>query len=233
MISTNASHFPVIFTIDSGTIRFQKNLDTNVSVPITGSFQKIQSFFEQDQQGVFYLGANPIIIILRKGGAYFAKGFPEYLNLGYGIISSVMDYYNKLDPIWKNLRPFSLILLLIFSMPIFLAVLFISFLLARSITSNIEQIAQATRKIAEGKLDTRVELNSRDEIGDLATNFNKMAISLKRANEQIKRMERFEAWQEMAKKLAHEIKNPLTPIKLSAERLLMRSIINPMTFRRF
>src|SRR6185436_924569 len=65
-------------------------------------------------------------------------------------------------------------------------------------------------------LDARVDTRSADELGILARSFNKMAADLESSREQLIRAEKDAAWREMARQVAHEIKNPLTPIRLSA-----------------
>jgi signal transduction histidine kinase len=93
---------------------------------------------------------------------------------------------------------------------------FISFLL----TKQLRNLRLATKSIAEGNLDIRLNPLSHDEIGDLERAFNEMASELKQKREEVKQAERELAWKEMAKQVAHEIKNPLTPMKLSVQHLL-------------
>ena len=87
--------------------------------------------------------------------------------------------------------------------------------LSHRFTRPILELQQHTRRIAAGDLDTQVEVNSRDELGELADSFNKMTKELKENREQLVRAEKESAWREMARQVAHEIKNPLTPISLS------------------
>jgi nitrogen fixation/metabolism regulation signal transduction histidine kinase len=73
--------------------------------------------------------------------------------------------------------------------------------------------------VAEGDLDTRVHIRVRDEMGDLARSFNEMVRQIKGSRERIAYLEKIGAWQEIARRLAHEIKNPLTPIQLAVQQL--------------
>jgi two-component system, NtrC family, nitrogen regulation sensor histidine kinase NtrY len=91
--------------------------------------------------------------------------------------------------------------------------------IARRTTRRVSILAGATRRVAEGDLDTRVVLRSRDEIGDLAGAFNEMVGQLKESRERIAYLERVGAWQDIARRLAHEIKNPLTPIQLAVQQI--------------
>ncbi len=91
--------------------------------------------------------------------------------------------------------------------------------LARRITRPVAALTQATGRVARGELTARVHLRASGEIGQLVHAFNTMTEDLKRATEQLIASERIAAWQEVARRLAHEIKNPLTPIKMSLETL--------------
>ena len=78
---------------------------------------------------------------------------------------------------------------------------------------------RATRRIARGHLDARIAATSSDELRRLVEDFNEMAGELQRQRRELERTQRLEAWAEMARQVAHEIKNPLTPIQLNAEHL--------------
>jgi signal transduction histidine kinase len=91
--------------------------------------------------------------------------------------------------------------------------------LARRISDPIRQLTEATRRIAQGDLATRVRSTSQDELQRLVESFNQMAGDLDRQRRDLERSNRLAAWAEMARQVAHEVKNPLTPIQLSAEHL--------------
>jgi nitrogen fixation/metabolism regulation signal transduction histidine kinase len=82
---------------------------------------------------------------------------------------------------------------------------------------RIAALASATRPVAEGDLTVRVDANGRDEIADLARSFNQMLEQLGKSRARIEFLKRVGEWQQMARRLAHEIKNPLTPIQLAVE----------------
>jgi nitrogen fixation/metabolism regulation signal transduction histidine kinase len=89
---------------------------------------------------------------------------------------------------------------------------------ARRITRPVRELAQGAAAIARGELDVRLEhVRRRDELWDLVGSFNSMAAELERSKEQLVRTERIAAWREIARRLAHEIKNPLQPIQMSIE----------------
>ncbi len=88
---------------------------------------------------------------------------------------------------------------------------------AERIADPVNRLTRATRRIARGDLDARVVSTSSDELRRLVEDFNRMAAELKQQRATLERTQRLEAWAEMARQVAHEIKNPLTPIQLSAE----------------
>ena len=91
--------------------------------------------------------------------------------------------------------------------------------MAERIADPVRRLTRATRRIAQGDFDERIAVRSSDELRRLVDAFNSMAAELKAQRAQLERTHRLEAWAEMARQVAHEIKNPLTPIQLSAEHL--------------
>jgi signal transduction histidine kinase len=91
--------------------------------------------------------------------------------------------------------------------------------MAERIADPVRRLTIATRRIARGDFDERIAVRSADELRRLVDAFNSMAAELKAQRAQLERTHRLEAWAEMARQVAHEIKNPLTPIQLSAEHL--------------
>ena len=91
--------------------------------------------------------------------------------------------------------------------------------LAERIADPVNRLTRATRRIARGDLDARVATTSSDELRRLVHDFNSMAGELQRQQHALERTHRLEAWAEMARQVAHDIKNPLTPIQLHAEHL--------------
>lgn len=91
--------------------------------------------------------------------------------------------------------------------------------LARSVTKPILSLVAGTKEVATGNLDYRVEVKGKDEIALLVDSFNSMTGQLKASREKLLMAERLAAWRDVARRIAHEIKNPLTPIQLSMYRL--------------
>jgi nitrogen fixation/metabolism regulation signal transduction histidine kinase len=91
--------------------------------------------------------------------------------------------------------------------------------MARRISGPIQELTRATRRIAQGDLEARVEATSQDELRRLVEAFNQMGRDLHAQRRDLERSNRLAAWADMARQVAHEVKNPLTPIQLSAEHL--------------
>ncbi|RPI02311.1 MAG: HAMP domain-containing protein [Ignavibacteriae bacterium] len=91
--------------------------------------------------------------------------------------------------------------------------------LALRFARPLQSLTAAAKNVAEGNLDITVPATSQDEIGVLAQSFNDMILKLRASREELAKHERENAWKEMAKQVAHEIKNPLTPMKLSMQHL--------------
>ncbi|MCC7124061.1 MAG: HAMP domain-containing histidine kinase [Acidobacteria bacterium] len=95
----------------------------------------------------------------------------------------------------------------------------IGYSMAERIADPVNRLMRATRRIARGDLDARVLATSADELRRLVEAFNGMAEDLRRQRAELARTNRLAAWADMARQVAHDIKNPLTPIQLNAEHL--------------
>ncbi len=120
-----------------------------------------------------------------------------------------------------------LLLYATFSLPTLLMAVIISFSLSSAVTQPIVSLAEATRRVAEGDFSIRIFARPGDELGALVASFNSMVHDLQSSRAAGLRAEKINVWQDVAQRLAHEIKNPLTPIRLSAERVLRRFKTDP------
>jgi signal transduction histidine kinase len=91
--------------------------------------------------------------------------------------------------------------------------------IASRIADPVARLTRATRQIAAGRLDVRIAADTADELRRLVDAFNSMAETLLAQRTELARTHQIKAWNEMARQVAHEIKNPLTPIQLAAEHL--------------
>ncbi len=138
-----------------------------------------------------------------------------YLNIPY--LNSAVEVKQEIS----NL----LVTLINLNAVIFVLASVVAIFLTRSITSSLVQIADKMREFQFGGKIERIEWKRKDEVSALVNTFNQMVHRLEESAEALARSERDGAWQEMARQVAHEIKNPLTPMKLSAQ-YLQRAIEN-------
>ena len=112
---------------------------------------------------------------------------------------------------------------------IVLAIVLSSWAAAR-VTKPVERLAIAAREVARGNLHTQVEVRSDDEVGELAEAFNRMTRDLLEQKDRLVQTERVAAWRELARRLAHELKNPLFPLQLTVENLIKARDQSPELF---
>ncbi|MGA7171754.1 MAG: ATP-binding protein [Candidatus Sulfotelmatobacter sp.] len=112
---------------------------------------------------------------------------------------------------------------------IVLAILLSSWAAAR-VTRPVERLALAAQEVASGNWNARVEVSGRDELAQLADSFNRMTTELLGQRERLVQAERVAAWRELARRLAHELKNPLFPLQLTVENLVRARQQNPEQF---
>ncbi len=133
----------------------------------------------------------------------------QYLNIPY--FSSQIDLKQEISNFLVtiiNLNAF-----------IFLIAGVIALFITNKITQSFSVIGDRMREITLGKTNEQIAWNRKDEIGELVKQYNKMVLQLEESAEALAKSEREGAWREMARQVAHEIKNPLTPMKLSIQYL--------------
>ncbi len=97
--------------------------------------------------------------------------------------------------------------------------LLMSLWVAARITRPVEELAEGAREVATGRWDTRIDVRGTDEIGQLGTAFNDMTRTLAVQKERLVQTERVAAWRELARRLAHELRNPLFPMQITVENM--------------
>jgi len=118
-----------------------------------------------------------------------------------------------------EIRQEVLITFLISYTPMLLLSLVAGWYFSLRITAPLEELAIGARKLSAGKWEHRVAIRAKDEIGQVGNAFNQMVDDLKRQQEQVIGLEKMAAWREIARVLAHEIKNPLTPMQLMVRQI--------------
>jgi two-component system nitrogen regulation sensor histidine kinase NtrY len=101
---------------------------------------------------------------------------------------------------------------------------------AARVTRPVVSLAEAARRVAAGDLSAKVEVESGDELGELAASFNRMTEDLAQQKERTLQAERVAAWRELARRLAHELKNPLFPLQVTVENLMRAKQKSPEMF---
>ena len=153
-----------------------------------------------------------------------------YLYISRNIDSEILRYLNETEQavnFYYSVESsqtgikitFAIIYIIVVTLLLFLSTS-IAITFASKLTKPIINLINASDAISKGSLNIKVPIiNSGDEFQKLNTNFNSMIERLKKQQDKLLASERHEAWESVARKLAHEIKNPLTPIQLSIDRL--------------
>ena len=144
---------------------------------------------------------------------------PEILRYLNETEEAVSFYYSVENSQTGIKVTFAIIYIIVVTLLLFLSTS-IAITFASRLTKPIVNLIGASNAISKGALDVKVpNINADDEFKQLNTNFNLMIDRLKKQQDKLLATERYEAWENVARKLAHEIKNPLTPIQLSIDRL--------------
>lgn len=133
-------------------------------------------------------------------------------------ILGVNDAFNKIELFYSPVDA-DVFLFGVYSFAVIVITL-LSTLFANQISSPIRQLTRATNAVAQGDLSVKLKNKEKGELKELLDGFNAMTSELQKNQNDIAELERESAWKEMAKQVAHEIKNPLTPMKLSVQQLV-------------
>ena len=153
------------------------------------------------------------------GKLRYLSAYEPVRNSGFTTIGYInLPYFARQDDLKKDISSFLVALINIYVL-LFAFAIFITFIVSNRITKPLQLIQQRLGKIKLGKRNELIEWDHDDEIGALVNEYNRMVSELAESAELLARSERESAWREMAKQVAHEIKNPLTPMKLSVQHL--------------
>ncbi len=134
-------------------------------------------------------------------------------------IQDVNQIYKTLGYVRSDLRhSFLITFLIIYGLVILMSLLVLT-RISKTITRPVQELTAATRQIGRGDLTHQVHISGHDEFAQLAHAFNTMVRELDTHQRKILELEKMAAWQQLARRLAHEIKNPLTPIQLMAQQM--------------
>ncbi|OGF61808.1 MAG: hypothetical protein A2Y62_20515 [Candidatus Fischerbacteria bacterium RBG_13_37_8] len=160
-----------------------------------------------------------------KSEADYFKEFKDYQNRVIAIleVSISMDFVNSI--IRKSYQTFIIAAVVLICLSIFLGMI-----LSKHITKPLEVLVSAASEIGKGNLDKSIEYSAKGEIARLLSAFNYMIISLREAQQKLIIAERLNAWREAARRIAHEIKNPISPIQVCIKTLIKVKDEKPYIF---
>jgi two-component system nitrogen regulation sensor histidine kinase NtrY len=149
---------------------------------------------------------------LRVTLAAASRPFLDYQRAG-----ELVEVYRRLERGGGQVAGFFIVVYTAFLLSVIVAALAVGIVMARRVTRRVSVLADATRQVGSGDLQVQVPTDTADEIGELTNDFNTMVRDLRESRGRIEYLQRISGWQEFARRLAHEIKNPLTPIQLAIQ----------------
>ncbi len=163
---------------------------------------------------------HPSVIHKEKIGSleYFSSYVPFY-NVDRTLLAYLnLPYFSRQREISREITTFIVALLNVYFLLIFLTV-FLTVVISNQVTRPLRMLQEKLSALKLGGANQEIAYQRHDEIGSLVKEYNRMVVELQRSAEKLARSERELAWREMARQIAHEIKNPLTPMKLSVQHL--------------
>lgn len=172
-----------------------------------------EAIFSEDHTAVCYeyIGSHPYLV------SYIPFHNGSFVTIGYIAVPYFVSEQTRnaaVDRLLARLLPPYILVLL-------LALLF-SFLAARSMTAPISMLTDKMRRFEIGGRDNHIDYPYHDELGALVDRYNMLVDRVEESAEQLARAEREGAWRTMARQIAHEINNPLTPMKLNVQKLQLK-----------
>ncbi len=186
--------------------------DTGTDVARTAIVAEDVEFLSRDEERPIEVdGAHYVVTVTVRTPR---EPFQAYLEAG-----ETIEVYRRLEAeanYVQNFYLFAYISLLLAAIVVALAAGIVA---ARRVTRRVVVLAEATRKVGRGDLNIEIPTDQADEVAELVDAFNTMVRDIKSSRDRIEYLQRIGAWQEIARRLAHEIKNPLTPIQLAVQEI--------------
>lgn len=153
------------------------------------------------------------------GNLMYVSAYIPVFNVFNNVIGYLqLPYFSNENDFNQKISSFLNLLINIYVL-VFVAIGFFAFVVANQITSPLTLIQENMSKMKIGKKNKPIYWARNDEIGNLINEYNKMLLALEESANKLAKSERETAWREMAKQVAHEIKNPLTPLRLGIQML--------------
>lgn len=166
------------------------------------------------------------------GSLEYLSAYADFVNGDYTPIGYIaVPFFISTDIINAEIDNLLAILLPIYLSIMLLSIILTSFI-SKQITSPIITMGEKLKKLQIDQHNEKISYKPHDEIGLLVTQYNQMVDELERSANMLARSERENAWKTMAQQVAHEIKNPLTPMKLTIQQLQRTKKINPELFEK-
>lgn len=155
--------------------------------------------------------------------------FPRYFADDQGKVIAVLDVKISTQFIEEAFRK-AYMKLFIIALILIVVSINLGIMLSKHITKPLEVLVSASSEIAKGNLEHNIDYKAKGEIGSLIYSFNYMILSLREAQKKLIIAERLNAWREAARRIAHEIKNPISPIQVCIKTLMKAKSDMPHIF---
>ena len=153
------------------------------------------------------------------GNYKYLSAYIPFRNYDNDLIAFVnLPYFARQDELTNEISALLVAFINIYVILIGISI-FVALIISNYITKPVQLIRDKISRLKLGKANEKIEWEKKDEIGSLVNEYNRMVDELSQSAELLAKSERESAWREMAKQVAHEIKNPLTPMKLSVQYL--------------
>ena len=164
------------------------------------------------------------------GQLHYISAYSDLVNGDYSVIGYIaVPFFISSNLIKAQINSLLAILIPIY-MTIMLASILLTFFISKKITNPIITMGEKLKKLKIDQHNEKIIYHQQDEIGLLVEQYNQMVDEVEQSTALLAQQEREEAWKTMARQVAHEIKNPLTPMKLSIQQLQRMQKIQPENF---
>ncbi len=219
ILNSNISDMADIHDMD---INFYDSTGNLITTSQPGIFEKGMISKKMNANAFYNLTKKDKTLIVQRehiGKLVYLSGYHPVRNTRGELLAFLnIPYFNTTKNLNEQIGFFfsSLVNILVFALII---AGFLAPFISNQITGKLAFIAEKFKLINLSHRNELIEWSSKDELGQLVTEFNKMVVKLDESAQLLSKSERESAWREMAKQVAHEIKNPLTPMKLSIQHL--------------
>jgi nitrogen fixation/metabolism regulation signal transduction histidine kinase len=148
------------------------------------------------------------------------------------LLRDAIDKEKELGQVYEHVIPRFLRQYVVLVLMMLAAAPLIGWVFARHVTRRVARLHEAARRVGTGDLSVRVAAQGKDELAQLANAFDAMVGELAQARSRLVYLQKVSAWQEVARRLAHEIKNPLTPVQLAVQELASKYRGDDAAYRR-